>query len=141
MDPVETAKQVLMDHYRHPRNRGDLRGMDAIRRGHNPRCGDEVEVGVSFNADRVTRVLFRARGCSICIASASMMTEVATGKSVDEIAATSKGLRQWFDTGGDEPDVPLPPPLAALSAVRHQSARTRCVLLPWDALDDALEQP
>lgn len=133
----EADKQVLLDHYRHPRNRGDVRGMDVVKRGANPRCGDEVEVGVSLSAGRVAHVLFRGRGCSICIASASMMTEVAMGKSVEEIGETSRSLRQWFDDGS-QPAAPLPAPLPALSAVREQSARARCVLLAWDALDDAL---
>lgn len=138
MDRAETDKQVLLDHYRHPRNRGDLTGMDVIRRGHNPRCGDEVEVGVNVNAGRVARILFRGRGCSICIASASMMTEVSAGRSLEEIAVTSRSLRRWFDAEAQEPPAELPAPLPALSAVRHQSARARCVLLPWDTLDDAL---
>lgn len=138
MDSLEDHKRVLMDHYRRPRNRGDVNGMTVIRRGSNPRCGDEVEVGLNLDGGYATRVSFRGRGCSICIASASMMTEVTTGKSVEAIGVTSRALRQWFVADAEEPPKELPAPLPALAAVRAQVSRARCVLLAWDAVDDAL---
>ena len=68
-------KEVLLEHFHQPRNKGGLQGADVLRRGSNPRCGDEIEVGLFLQGDRLERVKFRGRGCSVCIASASLMTE------------------------------------------------------------------
>lgn len=127
-------KDVLMDHYRNPRNRGDLRDADVVRRGSNPRCGDDIEVGVNFDDDRLDRVMFRGRGCSVCLASASMMTEAVTGKSKQDAHQLAGGMKAWFSADGEKPAESL----QALEAVRGHSARKRCVLLAWEALDDAL---
>ncbi|MEJ2381438.1 MAG: SUF system NifU family Fe-S cluster assembly protein [Gammaproteobacteria bacterium] len=132
-------KQVLLDHYRHPHNCGELGGADVVRRGSNPRCGDDVEVGVYYDGDTVREVRFRGRGCSVCIASASLMTDTVRGKQRDEVQRLAREMHQWFSSGEGE-QVPEPPEsLQALSAVRQYPARRRCVLLAWDALDDALE--
>lgn len=127
-------KDVLMDHYRNPRNRSDLTDVDVVRRGSNPRCGDDIEVGVSFNNGRLDKVLFRGRGCSVCLASASMMTEAVNGMSKQDAHQLAKAMKTWFTADGVNPSEQL----QALEAVRSHSARKRCVLLAWEALDDAL---
>ena len=83
-------KEVLLDHFHHPRNKGDLAGADVVRRGSNPRCGDEIEVGIEVEAGRLSRVRFRGRGCSVCIASASLMTEAVTGRDAAEAQALAE---------------------------------------------------
>lgn len=123
-----------MDHYRHPRNRGELNDADVVRRGSNPRCGDEIEIGVNFAADHLQRVRFRGRGCSVCLASASMLTEAATGQSRQQARQLVQAMQAWFDERGGPPVEGL----KALEAVRNNSARKRCVLLAWEALNDAL---
>ncbi len=128
-------KSVLLDHYRHPRNYGRLDNAEIVKRGRNPRCGDEVEVGVTFNGDKLERVAFAGRGCSICIASASMMTETVTGKSRVEADALYHQIVDWFSDGGKQEIIPS---LQALAAVRIYPARKRCVLLAWQALNEAL---
>lgn len=128
-------KDVLMDHYRNPRNRGDLTEAEVVRRGSNPRCGDDVEVGVNFNNDKLDKVMFRGRGCSVCLASASMMTEAVSGISKADAHQLVEGMRTWFGGEGEKPTESL----EALDAVRGHSARKRCVLLSWEALDDALQ--
>lgn len=131
-------KDVLMDHYRNPRNRGDLTEAEVVRRGSNPRCGDDIEVGVNFDNETLDKVMFRGRGCSVCLASASMMTETVSGKSKADAHHLVEGMRSWFDgEGGDSTNSPADN-LEALDAVRGHSARKRCVLLAWEALDDAL---
>ena len=131
-------KEVLLDHFHHPRNKGDLAGADVARRGSNPRCGDDLEVGVDFDGDTLTRVRFHGRGCSICIASASMMTDAVVGKSRPEVAALYQALRSAFvSTSGAAG--PPPAPLLPLAAVQKHPARHRCVLLAWEALEKALD--
>jgi len=132
-------KKVLLDHFHHPRNRGDLSEADVVRRGSNPRCGDEVEVGVYVDGDRIDQVRFRGRGCSVCIASASMMTEAVTGKEANEVRRLCASVKGWFDQASDDKPQPIAPELEALSAVRAYPARRRCVLLSWEALPDAVD--
>lgn len=134
MNDTSIYKDVLMDHYHHPRNRGDLGDAEVVRRGSNPRCGDEIEVGVNFDDGRLGKVMFRGRGCSICLASASMMTEVMSGRSKQEAHQLAEAMKAWFNADGEKPAESL----QALEAVRSHSARKRCVLLAWEALDDAL---
>ncbi len=127
----------LLDHARKPRNRGDLEGADLRCRGSNPRCGDEVELGLYLEDDTLCQLRFRGRGCSICIASASLLTEVATG-SLDDAASLCGAMHDWF--AATESEAPAPrPELAPLGPVRAHPARHRCVLLSWDALRQALE--
>ena len=129
---------VLKDHYLRPRNCGDLHDANVIRRGSNPRCGDDVEVGVYYEGETIRQVRFRGRGCSVCIASASLMTEAVAGKSRDAAHELTAEMKGWFSSG-DGNRVPDPPEtLRALSAVQDYPARRRCVLLAWEALDDAL---
>ena len=131
-------KAVLLDHFHNPRNKGELEGMDSIQRGSNPRCGDDIEVGVNCENDIVKSVRFRGRGCSICLASASMMSECASGLKRQQLLDLSRQMQAWFD------DINKAPPdnttLAALGAVRAHKARKKCVLLAWEALDEAMER-
>jgi nitrogen fixation NifU-like protein len=129
-------KAVLLDHYRHPRNHGRLDKADVVKRGRNPRCGDEVEVGVTFDGDKLEKVVFAGRGCSICIASASMMTEAVIGKNRSEADALYRQITDWFSDDADMTRVASS--LQALAAVRAYPARKRCVLLAWQALNEAL---
>lgn len=134
MDENSIYKEVLIDHYRHPRNRGDLSNAEVVRRGSNPRCGDEIEVGVKFDDDRLEEVMFRGRGCSVCLASASMMTGAVNGKTKEDAHHLVEDMKAWITADGEKPMESL----QALEAVRGYSARKRCVLLAWEALDDAL---
>jgi nitrogen fixation NifU-like protein len=131
-------KEVLLDHFHHPRNKGDLADAQVTRRGSNPRCGDEIEVGIDLEAGRLTRVRFRGRGCSVCIASASMMTEAVTGRDPAEARALAETMQGLF-APGDEALREPPPSLEALSVVCAYPARRRCVLLSWEALADAID--
>jgi nitrogen fixation NifU-like protein len=131
-------KEVLLDHFHHPRNKGDLTGADTVRRGSNPRCGDEVEVGIFLDGGHVDEVRFRGRGCSVCIASASLMTQAVAGKDVEEVRHLCETMKGWFAQGGGERLQAAPEELEALAAVRAYPARRRCVLLAWEALSDAI---
>jgi nitrogen fixation NifU-like protein len=133
-------REVLLEHFRRPRNQGDLADSNVVRRGSNPQCGDEIEVGVRYAGECLARVAFRGRGCAVCIASASMMAEALSGRQLRDVRELYESFRAWFDEAGEAP-VP-PQPLPALAAVRGYPARRRCVLLAWDALNAILtEEP
>lgn len=134
MDSV--YKIVLLDHFHNPRNKGDLDTMDRVRRGSNPRCGDEIEVGIKANNEVLESVRFRGRGCSICLASASIMSECTKGLTLLQARQLVQQMLEWFgDTKGEAPSNTT---LASLGAVRQHPARKKCVLLAWMALDEIL---
>ncbi|MDH3450386.1 MAG: SUF system NifU family Fe-S cluster assembly protein [Gammaproteobacteria bacterium] len=130
-------KEVLLDHFHNPRNKGKLDDMDIVRRGSNPRCGDEIEVGIACDNEVLETVRFRGRGCSICLASASIMTECTTGLKLQQARQLIAQLQQWFNNPNSE----MPPKenLAALGTIRQHPARKKCVLLAWQALDETLD--
>ena len=134
MDSV--YKTVLLDHFHNPRNKGDLDTMDRVRRGSNPRCGDEIEVGIRADNEVLESVRFRGRGCSICLASASIMSECTEGLTTLQARDLIHQMMEWF--GDTRSEAPSNTTLAALGAVRQHSARKKCVLLAWMALDEAL---
>lgn len=134
-------KDILLRHYRQPHNKCDseLKDADIVRRGANPRCGDEIEVGLYLDGAVLREVKFRGRGCSVCIASSSMMTEAVSGQRADDARHLCEDMQHWFQQGEGEGLAAPPADLQALAAVREYPARRRCVLLSWEALADALD--
>jgi nitrogen fixation protein NifU and related proteins len=132
----ELYTQVIMDHYQHPRNRGELK--DADLKGHlfNPLCGDEVTVYATFDGDRVADVKFEGRGCSISQASASMMTERLMSKSREE---AEKEIQSFKAMMVGEEEFPETEDLAALKGVIQYPSRVKCATLAWTAFHQGLE--
>lgn len=130
-------KEVLLEHFHNPRNKGELDDMQMVRRGSNPRCGDEIEVGIACDNGVLETVRFRGRGCSICLASASIMTECTSGLKLQQARQLIARLQQWFSNSDNE--IPPNENLAALGAIRQHPARKKCVLLAWQALDEILD--
>ena len=129
---------VLLDHFHNPRNKSSLESMDKIKRGSNPRCGDDIEIGISSEGDTLKSVQFRGRGCSICLASASMMTESTAGKTHQQARQLITEMHDWFEQGDSHP--PSDASLEALGAVRQHSTRKKCVMLAWVALAEILNE-
>jgi nitrogen fixation NifU-like protein len=128
-------QSLILDHYRRPRNRGTLEQADASVTVKNPRCGDQIELQVAFDdAGGVQAVRFRGEGCSISLATASMMTELVTGKTreeIDELAARFARMLEGDETAAADETLG---DLRALSGVARVPARIKCALLPWDAI-------
>lgn len=130
-------RDIILDHYRHPRHRGHLESPDASHEGLNPLCGDEVTVEVKIAGDRLGDVAYTGSGCSISQSSASMMTEAVEGKSLEE----ARRLISDFTTmmrGSDDIDPDALGDLEALSGVRKFPVRIKCATLAWHTLDEAL---
>ncbi len=128
-------REVLLGHYRAPRNRGRIEAASFSASDENPLCGDEVSVFGRVEGDLVAEVKFEARGCVICVASASMMTEAARGKTLGEARALVAAVEGLVEGKGDvEGD------LAALSGVKDYPGRTRCATLPWTTLAKGIEE-
>ncbi len=132
----ELYTQVIMDHYRHPRNRGDLENADLKEHLLNPLCGDEVTVYAVLDDDNVVEVKFEGRGCSISQASASMMTERLMGKSHEE---AEKEIQSFKAMMVGEREFPEMDDLAALKGVIQYPSRIKCATLAWTAFQRGLE--
>ena len=131
-------QEMILDHYRRPRNKGTLENADASVEMKNPLCGDEIGLQVSFDGDEIREVKFSGRGCSISQASASMMTQLLKGKTRAEIDSIRTRFRDLM-LGAAETADELGP-LRALSGVARFPARVKCALLAWNALESALAQ-
>lgn len=133
-------QELILDHYRRPRNKGALPDADRVIPMHNPLCGDEIDLHLKFDGDRVSGVAFTGRGCSISQASASMLTEAVKGKTRAE--ATALWDRFHAMILGDQEaarDKSLGA-LRSLSGVSRFPARVRCALLAWDALKQGVRE-
>ena len=131
----ELYTQVIMDHYRRPRNRGELENPDLEEHLLNPLCGDEVTVYAAFVGGRVADVKFDGRGCSISQASASMMTERLMGKSREEVEAEISHFKAMMVGEKKFPEVG---DLAALKGVIQYPSRIKCATLAWTAFQHGL---
>jgi nitrogen fixation NifU-like protein len=133
-------QEMILDHYRRPRNKGALEKADATVEMKNPLCGDEITLQVAFEGNSVCDLRFSGRGCSISQASASMMTQLVKGKSGEEIDSIRKQFRDLMLGNATTADESQLGSLRALSGVARFPARVKCALLAWNALETALAQ-
>jgi nitrogen fixation NifU-like protein len=134
-------QELILDHYRRPRNKGELEGATTSVTMKNPLCGDEVALHVLLDGDKVSDLKFSGRGCSISQASASMMTQLVKGKSAAEIKELRETFRDMVMGATDANDQSVEKSLGslrALSGVSRFPARVKCALLAWNALETAL---
>lgn len=137
MDTKELFQETMLDHYRRPRNLGEIPVPPAHHNaGVNPACGDNLKIWVEVSADqRLINLRFIGQGCAISQASASLMTVKLAGKSVDEAQALIQAFTAML-LGADP--VILPGELGLFANVREFPARITCALLPWKTLSEAL---
>ena len=130
-------RNVILDHHRHPRN---FRAIDAARtaEGSNPLCGDRITVYLHVADDVIVEAGFQGYGCAIATASASLMTEAVTGGTVAGAVDLAARVRRMVEAS-PESDIPDVGAIAALAGVRRFPARAKCAVLPWRALEVALE--
>jgi len=141
-------REIILDHYRSPRNRGELETPPAYRsEGFNPLCGDEIVVYVEAEGDTVTDIRIGGQGCSISQASASMMTSAIKGKSFDEIKNLTRAFKAMMSIHDDQAsdagngtstaEVRLGD-LEALRGVVKFPVRIKCATLSWNTLAEAI---
>jgi nitrogen fixation NifU-like protein len=134
----ELYRELILDHYRHPHNRGRLEEGATRAEGYNPLCGDEIEVDLALDNGVIEAIAFRGRGCSISQASGSMMTDAVKGRSLEEAARIAESFRQMMTEADSEPDPELGD-LEAFQGVAKFPVRVKCATLAWRVLEDALE--
>jgi nitrogen fixation NifU-like protein len=145
-------REIILDHYRNPRNRGELPVPPAhVETGFNPLCGDEITIYLAVDGDRIVDVKLSGQGCSISQSSASMMSTAVKGRTLDEARATIRTFKRMMSVhehrldGGDdsatgpaEPEVSLGD-LEALQGVVKFPVRIKCATLSWNTLIQALD--
>jgi nitrogen fixation NifU-like protein len=151
-DLEELYREIILDHYRSPRNRGELESPPAHRvEGFNPLCGDEVVISLVVEDGKLADLKIGGSGCSISQSSASLMSSAVKGKPLDEVHQlihTFKGMMSIHgaalgDVDGEEPeeiDLGKLGELAALQGVVKFPVRIKCATLSWNALAQGLEE-
>ena len=139
-------REVILDHYKNPRNRGHLEKVDATAEGVNPMCGDEITIELTIEGETVVDVAVDGHGCSISQSSASMMTDAIKGKTRAEIEEVTAKFRALMSLDEDT-DLELDPErpgavlgdIEALQGVRQYPVRIKCASLGWTTLTEALK--
>lgn len=131
-------QDIILDHYRRPRNSGRLDEPDESITRKNPFCGDTIELHLSFDGDRVRAARFSGQGCAISQASASMMTHMLEGKTVAEVERLAASFARLVSDGTEPAGDASLGELRAFAGVARLPNRHLCALLPWGALTEAL---
>jgi nitrogen fixation NifU-like protein len=143
-------REVILDHYRSPRNRGELAAPPAIRvEGFNPLCGDEVVVYLLVEDGTLTDIKLTGHGCSISQSSSSLMSAAVKGKPLDQVRDTIVKFKQLMTvhesslettSNPEVVDVRALGELAALQGVVKFPVRIKCAVLAWNTLSQALDE-
>ena len=142
-------RDLILDHYRNPRNKGALDDAGVVVEGFNPSCGDEVSVALRLDAPadgdtapghaHVQQIRFSGQGCSISQSSASMLTEETEGRPIDDVRALSRAVQRMLTDDRFDLDSTDVGDLEALAGVARFPVRIKCALLAWKVLDEALK--
>ena len=138
-------REIILDHYRTPRNRGELETPPAhMAEGHNPLCGDEITIYAQVENGILTDIKVSGQGCSISQSSASMMSQAVKGKSLAEVQALVHRFKVMMSIAEDPEDGPLIEvklgDLEALQGVVKFPVRIKCAVLSWNTLLQALQE-
>jgi nitrogen fixation NifU-like protein len=132
-------KEVILDHYRAPRNKGRLDPHDVVLERNNPLCGDEIELFLRFDGDTVEAIGFEGKGCSISQASTSMMTEKIQGLDAKDARSLAESIKRMM-AGEEEGDPHTLEDLISLKGVVKYPVRIKCALLGWNTLLEGLDE-
>src|SRR2546426_3370506 len=135
----ELYQEIILDHYRRPRNRGKIDPADLKSHDSNPLCGDEIEVTAKLADDKISELKFDGHGCSISTASASIMTQKLIGKTLEEAADFIESFQQMMrgsvPFGGKELG-----DLKALEGVLKFPVRVKCATLAWHTAAKGIDE-
>lgn len=135
-------RQIILDHYTNPRNKHHLEHCTHQQEGVNPSCGDAIELDLNIEDGVVKDVGFQGEGCSISMASASMLTDIISGKKISDVLKIAKAFKARLlskdDSDSEEIDIE---DLEALDGVKHYPVRLKCALLACNTLLQAIDAP
>ncbi|MDR2735342.1 MAG: SUF system NifU family Fe-S cluster assembly protein [Puniceicoccales bacterium] len=133
-------KEIILDHYKNPRNYGRPTRFTTEANGTNPSCGDEVTVYLTISQGMITDVNFECSGCAISMASASIMSENVKFKRLEDALALSASAQCFLTTSDnlDYESIKKATDILALAGVRNFPMRIKCATLVWHALDQSI---
>ena len=137
----DLSQEIILDHYRNPRNSADLSSVSEENVHENPSCGDAVKIRAMVASDgKISKVEFEGAGCAISVASASMMTEIVVGRETDEALDLIEIFQKIMR--GEESPAQLKSwgDIEALEGVISFPLRVKCATLAWHALEVTLER-
>lgn len=132
-------REVILDHYRTPRGAAPLPDPDVREEGFNPLCGDELTLELQVEAGVIEDLSVRSRGCSISVASGSLLAEALRGKTLAEARQLLAGFKAMMQGRPPDDGVELGD-LEVLEGVKNFPVRIKCALLPWTTLEQALSR-
>lgn len=132
-------QRAIMDRAKTPVRAGRLASPDVTATVDNPLCGDRVTIDLKLAGDKIADIAHHVRGCALCQASASVLAAAAVGQTAADLQATRERLKAMLG-GSDTPGAPWQE-LGIFTPVRRYKSRHECVLLPFDAVTQALSQP
>ncbi len=132
-------QQVILEHYKKPRHKGKTNPVDRYQKGHNPSCGDTIELTLKLNdvGDRIEEVKFEGEGCAIAIASADLMADALRGKSMTEALEMVQRFQNMMKGEGEFPKEQRK--LNVMQGVSQFPVRIKCANLTWHTLKAAIE--
>lgn len=133
-------QEVILDHYKRPRNRGEVDPHDADVHMRNPSCGDEIRLQFRLEHGRIVEIAFTGEGCSISQASSSMMTDLLKGRTPEEGIAIARRFTEMMHGQQEAAQDKVLGQARVLQGVAKFPARVKCALLAWDAFQEGLKQ-
>jgi len=134
---ADLYRDILIEHYRYPRGHKDIIHPDLKNEGHNPTCGDDIEIKVKMDGDKVKDVSVDCVGCAISVASGSMLAEMIEGKSIEEVKRIAGVVKAMLKGEDYDESIDLGD-LEALRGVKKFPVRIKCALLSWTTLVGAI---
>ncbi len=137
---ADLYRDIIMDHYRNPRGKKDVLQASVKGEGKNPSCGDEIELSIKIDEDKVKDLSVSCHGCAISVASGSILSELVVGKNLAEVKKIA-GIVKSMLKGEENPDIEELDlgDLEALQGVKDFPVRIKCALLSWTTLMDSIE--
>jgi len=139
MELKELYQEIILDHGKNPRNKGKCDEFNKDAKAYNPLCGDELLLQLRLKKDLIEDCRTTVRGCSVCQASASMMSEEVRGKSMGHASALSKVFQNGLLDQDSEDNGELENLLPLMNLKSHKS-RLKCIALAWYAFDECAEK-
>lgn len=138
MNSKSLYQEVILDHNKKPRNYGTLDKASHHAVGHNPLCGDHLDIELDLDGERIDDIAFHGESCAICKASASMMTTVVKGKTRADAETLIKEFREMATGTLNLNEDHHLGRLTVFAGVRDLPTRVKCAILPWHTLHAAL---
>lgn len=139
-DLKEIYKQIILDHYAHPRGCRDFSHITMEEKGHNVSCGDKVQMKIDSDGNLINNISICSSGCAICVSSGSILYGQIKNNSIDEALKKIDAIIEFVKGSGDLPDELNIDSINSLAGIRKFPARVKCALLPWLTAHQLLEK-